>query len=255
MKIAILMSGLVRDFKEASKSFRYAFQNHNYDVYMHTWQLSERSLNTTSKLNGHALNKVEPNVREIQQAFNPLKIQIDEQVLSEIPHLRNEFKHRHDYLGIAAPLCKYESMRRCFDLIENPAQYDCFFITRPDVIYFQQVTLPNVLENSTIYVPYVRNFHQGKRILAKMQSKYPETFIDIIHDFIAFGTYENISLYKNIGKQYIEVSERYPIKNGYLYYPERAIAIYLKMFEKKNIVEFQLKHGLQRAGRVQIYSD
>jgi hypothetical protein len=248
MKVAILICGLARSYKETFSSFKHAFSDHDYDAYMHTWILGPNSLKSRTNA-GEALDSIQPEREDLIRCFNLKKLTIEEQDIREIPSIPPEMQGNTESNAI----CFHESIKRCLKTVEG--EYDIYLVVRPDLFYYDKIHLMRP-EPGKIYVPYINNLYEGKDIIRKNRDKHPGSIFDMMYSAFAYGTREDIQVYADFTDHYLEICQdsAYFLSGKVDLNPDRALAIFAKIIRKKELVEFRMKHGMQRIGWIQAYS-
>ncbi len=249
-KTVILLCGLTRDCRHAAATFKKFFADISYDVFLHTWELAEDACSPNSNA-GIKLDKLSHSKDELIELFGLTKIKKDNLDLELVATLKRG--HSVDDAGVRS-LCRYESMRRVFELANNCSDYDRVIITRPDVVYLDGLAkfiLPNSTEE-VVATPTLPNMRTGKRLLIKMEKDNPNAECDWMHEFFAVCTPKSTSIIVDFGNAYLDVLKRFPLPSD-PWHVDRALALYLKRDHALKIVEFNMKHGLQRDGWIQNY--
>lgn len=249
MKIAIFICGLSRSYKKTSDSFLQAFSDYDYDAYMHTWKITKNSVNSVLK---NKLDFVDPIADELVKCFNLKKLIIEEQIYDDIPGLLKPNNGQHPNSAI----CLHESIKRCMALVDpkTATEYDACVITGPDIFYHEKMIIPKV--ENCIYVPYINNLYEGKRILENMRKKSPHSFMDMLYDRLAFGHYNDLKVYASFADDCVSLCQdpKYYNEGNIDYLPDRAFAIYVKLIHGKIVKEIKMKHGIMRDHGIQEYS-
>jgi len=248
MKVAILICGLARSYKETFSSFKHAFSNYDYDAYMHTWTLGPNSLKAKSNT-GPVLDSIVPTREDLIKCFNLKKLVIEEQDIRDIPAILVDSQENHPNI----PICFHESIKRCLRTVEG--EYDVYLVIRPDLFFYDKIDLVMPL-HGRLYIPYINNLYEGKDILRKERSRYPGSYFDMMYSCFSYGTKEDIQILSDFTDEYVKVcsDEKYFLSGKIDLNPDRALAIFAKEIRKKEIVEFRTKHGIQRKDWIQLYS-
>jgi len=244
MKVAIMLCGLSREFEKTKEGFKSAFSSYEFDAYMHTWRLDPKVRITS---NGGTSDFIEPSPQRLSDAFNLKKICIDNQDPDEIPGFIHNNLENHPNAG----LCYFESVRRCFRMIEG--EYDVYLVTRPDIFFFED---PNLVipETGKIYTPRINNLYEGKTILKRGRLQNPGSVFDMTYSAFVYGCRKDVEDFSNFGIHYIKTCLDFPLSGKIDYTADRALAIYMKNVLRKEVVEYPIKHGIQRSSYVQMYS-
>lgn len=250
MKVGIFICGLARSYKSTYQSFLNAFKDYDYDAYLHTWRLTEKSvkINTNSKELDAVIT---PNEKELVDLFGVKKILIEEQIADEIPNISHVRRHE-PYPNNA--ICFHESVKRCFKLADNKS-YDVCVVTRPDIFYHEKLPI-RIPAKGTIVVPYLNNLYENKKIIEKFQKQHPGGVFDMLYNALAFGNYEDMQVFSQFPDEYENICQNpnYFLSGKVEYMPDRAFAIYVKLIKNIKIDEIHYKHGIYRNDFIQPYS-
>lgn len=163
MKIAILLPGLIRTFKEKSvlDSFNKSFKSHDIDVYSSIWDIKGNMHGTKSYTSTREyINQdkiLDSDISFIKDNFNIKNLKIDS--YDEWSSNNEEFLNKYDSLhpnsgyqmtknGIFS---QYYQILESYNLIPNIDEYDVIVKSRYD-IKFDVINFDNILfDNQTYY--------------------------------------------------------------------------------------------------------
>jgi hypothetical protein len=193
MKIAICLSGHMRTYAHCSICYKPIKKIHNVDFYIHTWKnlgfgQVNYPIDTVKKID----------LKNIKQVYKPKKIIIEtypyEPDISKFIN-PNIGQSDHDKIRV------YNSIRKvkeCFDLIDDPNQYDLIIRSRPD-LYIEDFKL-DFLDRNKINI---KQQYWGDY----WQSIHPY----MINDFIAIGNPTNIRHYAGLYDKLEEYTQFLPL--------------------------------------------
>ena len=240
LKTAILVCGVPRNFRYASTTFKTAFSQLDADVFVHAWKFSEKS-----GIKVHKNIDKQPqefSVQDLKDSFGAKYVAIDEQN-KEIQGL---------LLGSQEPypnnvVCFHESINRCISLIEDVTAYDSFVMTRPDIFYKEKINLP-LVSKGEIWTPRINNIHEGKHLLRRLKDSHKDSICDIVYGGICVSKLEEMKMLASFSNEYVKIcnEEKYALSGKVDYFPDRALAIYLKNELGLSVKEFIFKHGIVR---------
>ena len=158
MKIALCFSGQLRFVNEYSK---YVLENiiniYDTDVYAHLWW-NESMFN---KPFHHAFDDLyKETVDDFIKIYKPKQIKIEKEYPSDIIDEEYTYKSRENDMFLTVEQCKkyintqksqFHSVRKCFQLIENPQQYDFIIRLRTDCHIVSPLNL-HMLKAETLYI-------------------------------------------------------------------------------------------------------
>lgn len=147
MKVAVILTGHCRDYE---KSLPYlesnVFQKYDCDVYLNTWDVNQHSVNTGQfgKFN-LALHTIDSD--KLIKAFNPKKCNIenvDSYTKNRFPNIEfldrdgdvfkvNERAIYHGSFWVERLRDQWWMIKKAWNLIDNPQNYDVIFRTRFDL--------------------------------------------------------------------------------------------------------------------------
>lgn len=249
MKIAILVCGLARSYKKAAHTLKPALEGYDYDVFLHCWKITEKSVN--SKTNSKMLDITEsmnPSLDDLKTHFNPLNALVEEQDKHTINGL---------LLGSNDPypnnvVCFHESIKRCLSLIENKEQYDAFIVTRFDNYYKDKLKIPTI-EPGVIWTPRMNNLYENKKILQRSRANHPGSLYEFMNGSLILGNYEVVKIFANFADDYVNMCKnpKYYL-SGVMNYnpPDRILGLYLKYENNLEIKEFIFKYGILRENHI-----
>lgn len=162
MKVAIIFFGLTRNLKNTFRSIRqYVFiplasQKINYDIYLHTYNLS-----SITNLRSHEYDI--PLDNDEWKMLSPYKYIIENQDevdtklrLDEFCKFKNPWPEDHSKNSMKNLLRQLNSLKKAWKLIENEPEYDAYIILRPDLYYMSPIITKNLkfpVQNLDMYIP------------------------------------------------------------------------------------------------------
>lgn len=93
--------------------------------------------------------------------------------------------------------------------------YDIVIKLRADIVFFEELLLPEVIEKNTIYIPEGNDY--------PYHSYDPFYHVEGINDHLAYGTFETMKVYSNVYKNI----DNY-CSNGRPYHPESLLLHHLQ---------------------------
>ncbi len=246
MKTAVLLSGLARDYRNASVSFKRFYADEQCDVFMHTWRLLDERCSPDSHA-GIVLDKVHPDEAQLREAFGLKECVVDDLSLEHVSSIRSKDSSMTD--AAVRGMCRNESTKRVFELADRCVGYDRVVVTRPDVFYFSNTLLPSPVDGE-VHAPTLPNMRTGKCLLTKMEEENPDAVCDWMNDFYAVCTPASAEALVAFDVNFLNIVKEYPLKT-HPYLVDRALAVYLKKVAKLKVIEFSMEIGLQRDGKVQ----
>lgn len=206
MKIALQISGLLREYEASFKSLEKAFNinNINLDLYIHTWETEDKSIDDKWGKNGKLVettnykgfsHEVHSPIPEVISKIDKILKITDYQVESQVDNKNlQKFKNNlGSYPESWSPhnlSCQLYSMYQCNELRKNSGkEYDLVIRGRTELIFLNPTPfshLSEILTNSskTIFVPKGANFRGG------------------INDMMAIGNPEALNWYCAEGLHY-----------------------------------------------------
>lgn len=131
MKIAILLCGQARYFRQGYESIRAHILNaYQPDVYIHTWASPTHTFEAAPWNKLGAITITDSDIREYIALYNPVRCKVDLALehLDPVPDLSRTSapQTRYNFTSYAT------SLKRCFALVDKP--YDAFIILRSDAV-------------------------------------------------------------------------------------------------------------------------
>ena len=177
MKIALLLCGQARFFKDGYKSIKEKIIDiYNPDIYIHTWKYKN---NYAYSAPWNYLGKIkidENDINEYIDLYKPKNYKIEKSL--ETTPLKNNYERT------SSKYTKYNfysylySLKECYNLIENKSDYDIYIIVRCDVIIY------NFPEPNLEYIQLWNRFPDREEVLETMIVSIPYKFIDIYLELI-----------------------------------------------------------------------
>ena len=231
MKVALLLPGLTRSAKICYDSLnRFLLSHYDVDVYIHTWDFSNFSLDSNN-----AEREIE--ISEIESLYKPKKI-----VVENYYDKRDSFIEK--YLNYNKPQGTHErsismfyKVEQCFNLIENANEYECIIRCRMDLLLNEQLDLEKI-DLSAINIPS----EQPRQTICVDEYYYsiPHESYGIIDTF-SIGNYESMKKYCNVYSNL----DRLCLEMGFKYHPEFILKQNLDT-QLSNIKRFDLDYSLVR---------
>lgn len=230
MKIALLLSGLTRSAKLCYPNLeKHLLSKHDVDIYIHTWDVSNVSLDGT-------LSENDIQNEELVSLFKPKKI-IIENYFDKRDFLNEKYLNYPKTEGTYdRSISMFYKIEECFNLVEG--DYDILIRSRMDLLLNEEIDFSSI-DLSKINVPE----HQSTRHTfvenGLAYSIPPDSWG--LTDCFSIGNYENMNKYchafSNLDKLCIEM--------GLNYHPE---FITLKNLESQNVQinRFELNYSLVR---------
>ena len=201
MKIALLLSGQIRNAKESFSSIKSNILDaYETDVYINTW-LPE---NQTASTWGYVVEN-DCSIDELISQYKPKKILVEdfdkkrESIDPFFSGISSEFPETR------VPVIFYMHYKNkgAFNLIDNPEEYDFIIKSRMDLVFENFPDLKS-LDPRKMYVPYGSNWRGG------------------IGDLMAFSNCENM-------KHYFSLYDKIPdyVKEGCPVHPETILKYHL----------------------------
>lgn len=232
MNIAILISGHIRDCNTDNINENIIntlkSSGYNVDVFVSTWSINERRLGGAMYLD----DKVTENISKL----NPVKIEIED-------NKRHDFLHRyksvilHQHMSTetcADAVSQLYKLYKCIELMrsysnENNKKYDIVIKIRPDIIYFNKISITDIdkcLNNNCVY-------------MAEWHKRYENVTMKIMDCFF-FG---NIEVMNTICNSYQHIPEYIDRKT-----PDTAEAFIYNTIDdnKYSISRTDIKYGVLR---------
>jgi hypothetical protein len=187
MKIALLLCGQARYFKDGYKSIKEnIIDKYNPDIFIHTWRYKNKYAYSAPWNNLGKIKIDLDDINEYIELYKPKKYMI-ENSLETIPLTK-------DYIKTSSKYTKYNfysylySLNKCYNLIENKSDYNIYIIVRSDVIIY------NFPEPNLDYIQIWNRFPYREEVIDTMIVNIPYKFIDIYIDLI-----NNLDIYYEKG--------------------------------------------------------
>jgi len=217
MKIAILISGHVRNFKKNVENFHKLFISnlkecgHKYDIFISTWDVDgiKKDGNPFStKLTKNVIDKDEL-FDDLKKAYNTKHIEIENannykicskhinDIFTKYPNLKKKVTKQH----IEGVLCQVYKIKKAYELIKNVNEYDVIIKYRFDLkinkkIDWSNKNIVDILTNSIyLYTKYKNNFdnsYHWSDLVIPGKSEYMK-YISNAYDYIINTNLEILS--------------------------------------------------------------
>lgn len=215
MKIALCLSGHLRDFEKAYPTlFFYLLKNYDVDIFLHTWdKLGFSCAFKTDRVRNDTSTKL----NEITKLYNPKSMIIESTDFVEelkrqgdeyAPHLKNEPKHVGHMASMFYKIYACNELKNKYQR-ETNTQYDWVIRCRPDLLFQNNVIIPTDKKEGVIWTP---------RALSSP---------DWYNDQFAIGSPNDMDLYSSF---FFDIPEYF--KAGGEFYPEKFM---VWAFKKKNL--------------------
>lgn len=200
MKVAILLFGHLRNFRECAPSLRkYIIDPYKADVFIHTWdQTDHNTLTRTSTGSSRTdMVPVDDQIRkEISKYYSPKAISVEHQLPYEKATI---IEVDGSKFSTAGPHFQFYTLRKANELRkqyekDNNIKYDCVLVTRPDVMFLSDLDILRVFEQAAkinLNVERCRFFALSKQPAASNLALN----INGTNDLIFFGKPEVIDKY------------------------------------------------------------
>lgn len=185
MKVAILIPGQARFIKN-NESILKIKQQYNADVYIHTWNIYQKTYSSPYCLIMGEYTICEEDIVEYITMYSPKKYELEEELSEEIidKHLiKREITERTSDRTMKYNMYRYfYSLNKCFELSKEE-KYDLFIITRSDMIIHKlpSLNIENIVapmihnHNTSLYSYYIDS------MLLCVPSIYINTYLNIIN--------------------------------------------------------------------------
>jgi hypothetical protein len=230
MRIALLLSGLTRSARLCFPNLqKYLLSKHDVDIYIHTWDVSNVSLNGET----HE-NEIEKS--ELLKLFNPKKIVV-ENYFDKRDSLNQKYLNYPKTEGTYdRSISMFYKIEECFNLVEG--EYDFIIRSRMDLLLNEEINFSS-LDETSINIP---RYQTTRHTFIKDGLGYsipPDSWG--ITDCFSIGSYEIMSKYSNSFSNL----DKLCIEMGLNYHPEY---ITLKNLEIQNVSihRFDLNYSLVR---------
>jgi len=205
MKIALLVPGLLREYKESFNSLKNTFDipDVNLDVYIHTWKTNKDMLDDKwgqsnwgrEKTNYNNFTSLPTDTAEnyllkINEIINITKYEIEEQVGNEgVQSIRDNLGESfRDSWSPHNLSCQLYSMYKCNELRkQSNIDYDLVIRARTELIFERSITLDDlesIMSSRAVNIPSGGDHHRG------------------INDMVAIGTPDIMDWYCELGEHY-----------------------------------------------------
>ena len=154
MRIAVLLYGHLRNFKECAPTLkRRVIEPYNADVFVHTWDVTDHTTMTVSQ-NGESRTIVRPVDAEVKKDidfyYSPKALEVEHQEPYDKGVVIETEKSRFSTVG---PHYQFYTLRKANELRkqyerDNNIKYDCVLVTRPDVAFFSDFDICRVFEQA-----------------------------------------------------------------------------------------------------------
>lgn len=154
MRIAVLLYGHLRNFKECAPSLKSkVIEPYNADVFVHTWDVTDHTTMTVRQ-NGVSRTIVKPVDAEVKKDidfyYNPKALEIEHQEPYDKGVVIETEKSRFSTVG---PHYQFYTLRKANELRkqyerDNNIKYDCVLVTRPDVMFLSDFEISRVFEQA-----------------------------------------------------------------------------------------------------------
>jgi len=168
MKIAICISGLFRMYEKTFSSlFEHILNVYDCDIFISTWNLNDKILNS------------------IENLYEPKKIKQENFLNFNLDKFRSRAEQHRNLHGVFS---MYYKIKSCNDLksefeIENNFTYDCVVRCRSDLRFLSKVDIPYDRNNSLIWLPnhgdYLGLNDQFALGTSQAMNKYSEVYSNI----------------------------------------------------------------------------
>lgn len=230
MRIALLLSGLTRSARLCFPNLqKYLLSKHDVDIYIHTWDVSNVSLNGET----HE-NEIEKS--ELLKLFNPKKIVVENYFDKRDSLNQKYFNYPKTEGTYDRSISMFYKIEECFNLVEG--EYDFIIRSRMDLLLNEEINFSS-LDETSINIP---RYQTTRHTFIKDGLGYsipPDSWG--ITDCFSIGSYEIMSKYSNSFSNL----DKLCIEMGLNYHPEY---ITLKNLEIQNVSihRFDLNYSLVR---------
>lgn len=229
MKVALMLSGLTRSASLCFGSIdRHILSKYDVDVYIHTWDVSNVSLDEKT------IDK-ELDMNELESLFKPKRM-----VVENYFDIRNKLVEKYSrYPKIEGTpersMSMFYKLEQCFNLIDD--RYDFIIRSRMDIMMDSDIRY-NELDFSSINIP--NNQSRQTQIIDGYAYSIPHDSHGIIDSF-SIGKYDQMKKYCNVYSNLDTMC----IEMGLLYHPEFILKKNLEI-QSVNISRFNLDFSLVR---------
>lgn len=216
-KIALCISGHMRNYKSCFYSLEKLFLNNNKcDIFIHTWDKQNHWLQEA--------NPKDLDVNDVVNLYKPTNIQVEEwkdfPVTEKVKLYNKDNRYAGGILGMYYSLFQANELKRKHEDAYN-IKYDTVIRYRPDIILSSELTIPITLNTDSVYIPIWGDFTG-------------------INDQLAYGCSHKMNQYSNV---YNEIENL--LGHGCYLNPEILMK---RNLEKNGIIvsRFNLNYGLLR---------
>jgi len=158
MKIAICLSGHLRNFERPAKSLSFIKDNHDCDIFLHTWDRMGYGSNYKTDNNQDITEKY---LNKIEALYQPKKMIIEDSLFIEqlkleshqyAPHLVNVPKPVGHMASMYYKIYAANEIRRKYS-IDTGTKYDWIIRCRPDLLFHGLTHLPPEKTINNVYIP------------------------------------------------------------------------------------------------------
>lgn len=229
MKVALLLPGLTRSAKLCYDNLdRFLLSQYDVDVYIHTWDFSNFSLD------GQRSEK-EIELSEVENLYKPKKM-VCENYYDKRDFLIKKYENYHKMDGThERSMSMFYKIEQCFNLIEG--EYDYIIRCRMDLMFNERLNL-DLMNPDAINIPSVQ-----PRSTVRVNDYYysiPHDSHGII-DVFSVGNYDNMKKYCNVYSNL----DKLCLEQGFSYHPEHILKQNLDT-QSTNINRFDLDYSLVR---------
>lgn len=156
LRIAVLVSGQMRGFETALRSWEKFFSGHNLTYFIHTWRKNgvstkgfDRFKRFYPSIVGDNFQRIESEGKTVyeEECFSRImdKItpvaEVSNEVLKAAYGMTSKVVVEEDVIGLTNSERMYYKMSKSFDLIDDPSEYDLIVRVRPDLVIESSVSL------------------------------------------------------------------------------------------------------------------
>jgi hypothetical protein len=206
MRIALLLSGLTRSASLCYDNLnKFLLSKHDVDIYIHTWNVSNVSLNGVKY-------ESETRIDDIKKLYNPIEI-VAEDYFSKKNWLNEKYSNYNKKPGCYPDrtISMFYKIEQCFNLVKD--KYDFYIRSRIDLLINEEIDFTK-LDQSSINIPKFQTDRTGYSENDLIFSIPPDSYG--ITDCISIGTYDYMrkycSIFSNLDKLCIGM--------GFDYHPE-----------------------------------
>lgn len=229
MKIALLLSGLTRSAKICSDSLdRYLLSKHDVDIYIHTWDVSNVSLDGS-------ISETEETIEEIENIYNPKKI-VSEPYFEKREFFQEKYSRYPKMDGTYdRSMAMFYKIQKCFEIASEG--YDFYIRSRMDLMLNEEIPFDKI-NPECINIPS----HQPRQTYISEGYAYSIPYDSYgINDTFSIGNYECMKNYSSIYNNLDALC----MERGISYHPELITKANLE-FTNTDINRFDLNYCLVR---------